>query len=200
MNPDSARNPGKNCPVVVSKILACEKQMFLLAHCRWVTFREEERLLPSDRNSTLMTQNLSRIRSEALIGRRSSFIIFAIVYEWQTKDKRPQRRNERRWISDKIVNIWVFWSSFADEHNTLPKSTRRNVKFNKFAFETPWLPDLSCKHWFTSSVWNFCRWVADVPPRKTSLSGDEREETSAVRRLGFGSHDLILVQSLQGSR
>ena len=131
MNPDSARNPGKNCPVVVSKILACEKQMFLLAHCCWVTFREEERLLPSDRNSTLMTQKLSRIRSEALIGRRSSFIIFAIVYEWQTKDKRPQRRNERRWISDKIVNIWVFWSSFADEHSTLPKSTRRNVNIEQ---------------------------------------------------------------------
>ena len=137
MNPDSARNPGKNCPVVVSKILACEKQMFLLAHCRWVTFREEERLLPSDRNSTLMTQNLSRIRSEALIGRQSSFIIFAIVYEWQTKDKRPQRRNERRWISDKIVNIWVFWSSFADEHNTLPKSTRRNVNIEQICIWNP---------------------------------------------------------------
>ena len=25
------------------------------------------------------------------------------------------------------------WSSFADEHNTFPKSTRRNVKLNKFA-------------------------------------------------------------------
>ena len=108
-----------------------------LAHCRWVTFREEERLLPSDRNSTLMAQNLSRIRSEALIGRRSSFIIFAIVYEWQTKDKRPQRRNERRWISDKIVNIWVFWSSFAEEHNTLPKSTRRNVNIEKICIWNP---------------------------------------------------------------
>ena len=31
---------------------------------------------------------------------------------------------------------------------------------------------------FTSSVWNFCRLVADVPPRKTSPSGDERGETS----------------------
>ena len=75
------------------------------------------------------------------------------------------------------------WSSFADEHNTFPKSTRRHVKLNKFAFGTPWLPDLLCKHWFTSSVWNFCRWVADVPPRKKSLSGDEKGETSAVRRL-----------------
>ena len=65
----------------------------------------------------------------------------------------------------------------------LSKSTRRNVKLNKFAFGAPWLPDLLCKHWFTSSVWNFCRWVADVPPRETSLSGDERGETSAVHRL-----------------
>ena len=29
-----------------------------------------------------------------------------------------------------------------------------------------------------SSVWNFCRRVADVPPRETSLIGDERGETS----------------------
>ena len=29
-----------------------------------------------------------------------------------------------------------------------------------------------------SSVWNFCRRVADVPPRETSLTGDERGETS----------------------
>ena len=41
----------------------------------------------------LMTLNLSGIRSEALIGRRSSYIVLAIVCEWQTKDKRPQRSN-----------------------------------------------------------------------------------------------------------
>ena len=28
-----------------------------------------------------------------LIGRRSSYIVLAIVYEWQTKDKKPQRSN-----------------------------------------------------------------------------------------------------------
>ena len=43
--------------------------------------RKEERLRLSDRNSILMKQNLSRIRLEALIGRRSSFIVLAIVYE-----------------------------------------------------------------------------------------------------------------------
>ena len=31
---------------------------------------------------------------------------------------------------------------------------------------------------FTSSVWNFCCWVTDVPPGETSPSGDERGETS----------------------
>ena len=45
------------------------------------TFRSEERLRLSDRNSILMTLNLSGIRSEALIGQRSSYIVLAIVYE-----------------------------------------------------------------------------------------------------------------------
>ena len=43
--------------------------------------RKEECLRLSDRNSILMTQNPSGTRSEALIGRRSSFIVLAIVYE-----------------------------------------------------------------------------------------------------------------------
>ena len=64
------------------------------------------------------------------------------------------------------------WNSFADERNTLPKSTRRNVKLNIFAFGSPWL--LLCKHWFMSSVWNFCRWVADVPLRETSSEANWR--------------------------
>ena len=29
---------------------------------------------------------------------------------------------------------------------------------------------------FTSSVWNFCRWVADVPPRKTSAAAKSEEK------------------------
>ena len=74
-------------------VVACERQTFLLGHRRRGTFREEERLRFSDRNSILMTQNLSGIRSEALIGRRSSFIVLGIVYEWQPKDKRRQRSN-----------------------------------------------------------------------------------------------------------
>ena len=77
----------------VSWGVACERQTFLLAHRHWGAFREEERLRLNNRNSIPMTQNLSRIRSEALIGWRSSFIVLAIVYEWQTKDKKLQRSN-----------------------------------------------------------------------------------------------------------
>ena len=61
-------------------LIACEQQTFLLALPRG-TFREEERLRLSNRNSILTTQNLSGIRSEALIGRPSRFIVLAIVYK-----------------------------------------------------------------------------------------------------------------------
>ena len=73
--------------VFVVIFLACEWQMFLLVHCRWRKFRKEDSLWLSDRNSILMKQNLSGIRSEGLIGRQSSFTVLAIVYKWQTKDK-----------------------------------------------------------------------------------------------------------------
>ena len=95
---------------------------------------------------------------------RSSYI----VYEWLTKDKRPQRSNVNvvnlLQNSQYSWNIFFFRKSIAVEHKTLTKSIRRNIKSNKFTFGTQWLPDLLCKHWFTSSVWNFCRWGADVPP------------------------------------
>ena len=92
-----------------------------------------------------------------------------------------------RRISSKTVNICriyssleeVFefcWSSLAGEHSTLPKSTRRLIKLDKFIFGTPWLPYLLCKHWLASSVWNFCRWVADVPPLKTSPATKSEEK------------------------
>ena len=48
-----------------------------------------------------------------------------------------------------------------------------------------WIPCRRFRTDFAPSVWTFCRWVVDVPPRQTSLSDDERRETSAVRRLGF---------------
>ena len=67
-------------------------------------------------------------------------------------------------------------SSLADEHKTLPISTRRHVKLNKFIFKTPWLLDLLCKHWFASSVWNFCSQVADVPPREKSPAAKSEEK------------------------
>ena len=56
------------------------------------------------------------------------------------------------------------------------KSISRNLKLNKFTFGTPRLPDLLSKHWFASSVWNFCRWVADVPPRETSPAAKSEEK------------------------
>ena len=32
------------------------------------------------------------------------------------------------------------------------------------------------RNWIASSVWNFCRWVADVPPRETSPAAKSEEK------------------------
>ena len=73
-------------------------------------------------------------------------------------------------------------------------STRRNVKLDKFAFGTPRLPDLLCKHWFTSSVCNFCRWIADVPPRETSPAARSGEKRlfSQANSIPFNSSNVEL--------
>ena len=73
------------------------------------------------------------------------------------------------WVLLELVHRWT-------QHFILPKLTRRKVKLNKFAFGTIWLPDLLSKHWFTSSVWNFRRWVADIPPHKTSPVAKSKEK------------------------
>ena len=72
------------------------------------------------------------------------------------------------WVLLELVSRWT--------QTFKPKSTKRHVKLDKFVFGTPWLPDLLCKHWFASSVWNFRRWVADVPPRETSPAARSKEK------------------------
>ena len=141
-----------------------------------------------------MTWNLSGIQSKELLGRRSSYIILAIVYEWQTKDKRPQSSNvnaKNLWQNNQCLwnivfsrrSIWDLLELVGRWTQHLPKSTRRHVKLDKFIFGTPWLPDLLCKHWFASSVWNLCRWVADVPPRETSPAVKSARRNGCFRRL-----------------
>ena len=120
-----------------------------------------------------------------LNGRRSSYIVLAIVYEWQKKDRpqRPQRSNvNAKNLDQNSQSLWnVLFSRrsvwvLLELVGTLPKSTIRRVKLDKFVLGTPWLPDLSCKHWFASSVRNFCRWVAGVPPRETSPAVKSEEK------------------------
>ena len=78
-----------------------------------------------------------------LVGRQSSYIVLAIVYErqsWQTKDKRPQRSNvnvKNLWQNSQYLWNIVFsvleevfefcWSSLADEHNTTKIDQRTNL-------------------------------------------------------------------------
>ena len=90
------------------------------------------------------------------------------------------------------------WSLFADEYKTLPKSTRRNVKLKKFVFGSLWLPDLLCKHWFTSSVWNFCRWVADVVACEKSPAGRSGQKRLYSQATLPDEKDLFCIQGSYG--
>ena len=71
---------------------------------------------------------------------------------------------------------------------------RRHEKLDKFIFGTAWLPDLLCKHWFASTVWNFCSWVADVPPRETSKAMFSQAELFAVGTAFFFSFVWSLLE------
>ena len=73
------------------------------------------------------------------------------------------------------------WSSCAGEHNTLVKSTRRNVELNKFGRGTPWLPDILCKQRFMPSVWDFCHWVADACSASRNVASSEGRGETAVQ-------------------
>ena len=141
-----------------------------------------------------MTQNLCRIPSEVLIGWRSSFIVLAIVYKWQTKDKRPQRSNVNAMNLEQnsqylwsIVfsrrSIWVLLELIHRWTQHFSKIDQEKCKIEQICIWNPMTTGLLCNHWFTSSVWNFCCWVADVPLHEMSLSGNEQEEMSAIRRL-----------------
>ena len=128
---------------------------------------------------------MSRIRSEALIGRRSSYIVLAIVYEWQAKDKRPQRSNVNAKNLEQNSQYFVEYTLLYKKRlSSAGACWRMNIilyqnrpeKLDKVVFGTPWLLDLLCKHWFASSVWNFCRWVTDVPPCETSPAAKSEEK------------------------
>ena len=86
------------------------------------------------------------------------------------------------WLSQN----WIFFES-PNDRTTCPVIhgfARTMLDSDRtLSVDRPLFQALLCKHWFTSSVWNFWRQVADVPPCEMSFNGDERGETSAVRRL-----------------
>ena len=80
-----------------------------------------------------MTKNLSGIWSRALIGRRRSYVVLAVVYERQTWDTKIKCKNDesttttttkkhniRRIYSSLKEAFESYCSSFAEDHKTLP--------------------------------------------------------------------------------
>ena len=139
--------------------------------------------------------NQASIWSGALIGWCGSYIVSASYC--LTSDR--QKATKVKYIKcDKSITkqlfsmewnkkaFWFCWSSLADEHKTLPNSTRsRNIKTNKYAFGAPWLLDWLCKPWFTSSVWNFCCWDTDVSLSQAAWSKEKWLFSKAVTNLVY---------------
>ena len=86
------------------------------------------------------------------------------------------------------VYIWPLWS-FA----FCLSNEQWNYSVDQLALLTAFRTD------FASSALNFCRWVADVLPRETSLSGDKRGETSAIRRLYFSVPGVSFQKLCKGA-
>ena len=99
-----------------------------------------------------------------------------------TTDKRQKATKVKCKCAEPITKLWIFVEyillqkkhlSFAGACSQMNTTLYQNLpgetqNWTNFAFGTPWLPDLLYKHWFMSSVWYFCCWVADVPPHQIS--------------------------------
>ena len=71
---------------------------------------------------------------------------------------------------------------------------KRNYSVVQSAFMTGFRTD------FTSSVWNFCRWLADRPPRETSRRWGARRNSCFGRLYFYLSvrYKLVINEPLQG--
>ena len=127
------------------------------------TFRQKERLRLSQRNSMLITYNLSGIWSEALIGRRSSYFF---TYCLRMTEKRPQRSNVN--VMNLLQNSQYSYNIFFFKKSIwvlLELALKRSQNFTIIDQEKHYIKQIyiwnhmTTGHWFISSVWSFCRWV-----------------------------------------
>ena len=101
---------------------------------------------------------------------QSSCIVLAIVYEGQTKDKRQQRSNVNVMYLQQDSQYW--WNIF------LSRSSQMNTTFyqNRPEETENWANLHLEPHKPITSLWNFCRRVADVPPCETFPAARSEEK------------------------
>ena len=96
------------------------------------------------------------------------------------------------WVLLELIHRRTQYFTIIDQE----KQNQTNLNY----FGTPWLSDLLCKHWFTSSVWNFCSWGADISLSKISLAArsdgcfTSYSFSKFQTYLSFTSQTLILHQ------
>ena len=181
---------------VALTVCSLRKQPFLLAPRRWGCFHEEQRLRLSDRNSILMTQINVYIINPVVMGFQTQ-VCSILRFSWSILVKScvhlltSSSKTQMLLLENNILHkYWLFCCRFIAFTLILTFVVfcllsvirkqwlrQRNYSVVQSALMTGFWTD------FTSSVWNFCGWVVDVPPRETSTSGEEWGETAVFAAL-----------------
>ena len=153
-------------------ILACENsRLFLLLAAR-ESFRQEGR-----QGLKFHTDDEKSVRN--LVRSWSSYIVLAIVYEWPEKTKGHEGQMKMWWIYYKTVNSLNIFFLTRSIWVLLELVRRRTQNFTvidqeKHKIEELFIWTIHLRN-YSSSVWNFCCWGADVPPGETSLAARSAE-------------------------
>lgn len=97
-------------------------------------------------------------------------VVKSLIYEsgQERYCSRMENKRSKRWVEPRGIHssleeafeaiIWVFLDLAHRSARNVTIIDREKHKLNKSQWGTPWPLDKLRKHWFTSSVWNFCRW------------------------------------------
>ena len=135
--------------------VACEYSRFSLLLIAW-DVSQERRMRISDRNSILMTLNLSGgIWSGALIGRRIVVTLFQLSYTNDDEKQRERTNGNAINLLQNSLYSWNIYGFFKKKHSRFAGAcAKKNIKLrhnqidkekliksNKFIFRTAELPD-----------------------------------------------------------
>ena len=175
------------------RIDSLRKHPFLTSSSPLATFRAEERLRLRGRNSILITQINVFIINPVVMGFQIWICTILLVF-WSILVKccvhlsTSCRKTQMLLLENTIFhNCWLFCQRFFAFTSDLCGL----LSFVYSVYQSA--PPTGLRTDFTSSVWNFCRWNEDVPPRE-KFSVVKSEEK---RMFSQANEEITVVETFQ---